>query len=246
MRRLQFKKPPITPNPELITRLAKSVYPAFVFLTSMQLNIFSVMEDSAKNPKEVAEILKVKEKHNERLLYALGSIGLLKIEKNKFSNSIEANCYLIPGKPTYMGNNTWINPMLNFYLWGSAVKTAETIRTGTPQDKFDYSAVSEEQLEAIFLSLRPIAYKAGEELAKKYDFSQYRSFVDVGGASGGLALAVSDRYPHLEITVVDLPSVSPVARHLIEIEGATDKIHVMTVNNVKNSLPESYESFFFN
>lgn len=236
-----MKKIPITPNPELINRLAKSVYPAFVFLTSMQLNIFSVLENSAKTPKEVAEVLKVKEKHIERLLYALGSIGLLKIEKNKFSNSIEANCYLIPGKPTYMGNNTWINPMLNFYLWGSAVKTAETIRTGTPQDKFDYSAVSDKQLEDIFLSLRPIAYKAGEELAKKYDFSQYCSFVDVGGASGGLALAVSDKYPHLEITVVDLPSVIPVARHLIEIEGATDKVHVMTVNIVKNSLPESYD-----
>lgn len=236
-----MKKPPITPNPELINKLAKSVYPSFVFLTSMQLNIFSVLEDSAKTPKEVAEVLNVKVNHIERLLYALGSIGLLKIEKNKFANSIEANCYLIPGKPTYMGNNTWINPMLNFYLWGSAVKTAETIRTGTPQDKFDYTAVSEEQLEDIFLSLRPIAYKAGEELAKKYDLSQYRSFVDVGGASGGLALAVSDTYPHLEITVVDLPSVSPVAKHLLEIEGAIDKVHVMTVDIVKNPLPESYD-----
>ena len=236
-----MKKIPITPNPELINRLAKSVYPSFVFLTSMQLNIFAVLEDSAKTPKEVAEVLKVKQKHVERLLYALSSIGLLKIEKNKFTNSIEASCYLVPGKPTYMGNNTWINPILNYYLWGSAVKTAETIRTGTPQEKFDYTAVSEEQLEDIFLSLRPVAYKAGEELAKKYDLSQYQSFVDVGGASGALAIAVSERYPHLKITVADLPSVSPIAKHFIEIEGATDKVHVMTVNIVKNPLPETYD-----
>ena len=236
-----MKKKTITPNPELINRLAKSVYPSFVFLTSMQLNIFSVLEDSAKTTQEVAKVLMVKEKHIERVLYALSSIGLLKIEKNKFANSIEASCYLVPGKPTYMGNHTWINPILNYYLWGSAVKTAETIRTGTPQEKFDYTAVSEEQLEDIFLSLRPVAYKAGEELAKKYDLSQYRTFVDVGGASGGLAVAVSDIYPSLEITVVDIPSVSPIAKHLIELEGATDKIHVMTANIVKKPLPEKYD-----
>ena len=236
-----MKKNRITPNPELINRLAKSVYPSFVFLTSMQLNIFSVLEDSAKTPNEVAKDLKVKEKHIERLLYALGSIGLLKIEKNKFINSIEASCYLVPGKPTYMGNNTWINPILNYYIWGSAVKTAETIRTGTPQEKFDYSSTSEEQLKEMFQSLRPIAYKAGEELAKKYDLSHYQSFVDVGGASGGLAVAVSDTYPHLEITVVDIPSVSPIAKQLIEIDEVTDKVHVMTANIVKNPLPETYD-----
>ncbi len=236
-----MKKNTTTPNPELINRLAKSVYPSFVFLTSMQLNIFSILEDSAKTPQEVADVLNVKEKHIERLLYALGSIGLLKIEKNQFVNSIEASCYLVPGKPTYMGNNTWINPILNYYIWGSAVKTAETIRTGIPQDKFDYAATSEDQLKEMFQSLRPIAYKAGEELAKKYDFSHYQSFVDVGGASGGFAIAVSDIYPHLKITVVDLPSVSPIAKDLIEIEGATDKVHVMTANIVRNPLPESYD-----
>lgn len=236
-----MKKTPITPNPELINRLAKSVYPSFVFLTSMQLNIFAVLEDSAKTPKEVAEVLKVKQKHVERLLYALSSIGLLKIEKNKFTNSIEASCYLVPGKPSYMGNNTWINPILNYYLWGSAVKTAETIRTGTPQEKFDYTTVSEEQLEDIFLSLRPVAYKAGEDLAKKYDLSQYQSFVDVGGASGALAIAVSEVYPHLKITVVDLPSVITTAKNLIEIEGASDKVHVITVNIVKDPIPEPHD-----
>ncbi len=236
-----IEKKSITPDPEIINRLAKSVYPSFTFLTSMQLNVFSVLEDSAKTPQEVAEVLNVEKKHIERLLYALVSIGLLKIEKNQFANSIEASCYLVPGKPSYMGNNTWINPYLNYYIWGSAVKTAETIHTGTPLEKFDYAGASEEQLEELFRSTRPIAYKAGEELAIKYDFSQYQSFVDVGGASGGLAVAVSDIYPHLRITVVDLPSVSPVAKHLIETEGANDRVHVMKVNIVKNPLPESYD-----
>jgi len=164
-----MKNKSITPNPEIINRLAKSVYPSFVFLTGMQLNIFSALEDSVKTSQEVAQVLNVKEKYIERLLYSLVSIGLLKVEQNQFSNSIEANYYLVPGKPTYMGNNTWISPFLNYYIWGSAVKTAETIHTGKPQEKFDYAAASEEQLEEMFQSTRPIAYKAGEELAKKYD-----------------------------------------------------------------------------
>ena len=236
-----MKKKNITPNPEIINNLAKNVYPSFVFLTGMQLNVFSVLEDSAKTPQEVADILNVKEKDIERLLYALVSIGLLKKEQKHFTNSIEASCYLIPGKPTFMGNNTWINPILNYYIWGSAVKTAETIQTGSPQDKFDYAKASKEQLEEIFRSTRPIAYKAGEDLAKKYDLSQYKSFVDVGGASGGLAVAASNFYPHLRITVADLPSVTPIAKDLIEREGATEKVQVVTINIVENPLSESYD-----
>ena len=61
----------------------------------------------------------------------------------------------------------------------------------------------------------PVAMKAGEELAKAYDFTEYASVADVGGASGGLAAAIVKTFPHLEAYVTDLPSVTPVAEALL-------------------------------
>ncbi len=44
-------------------------------------------------------------------------------------------------------------------------------------------------------------------IAAAFDLSRFRQFVDLGGASGHLAQAVRERYPHTHTTVFDLPAV---------------------------------------
>lgn len=43
--------------------------------------------------------------------------------------------------------------------------------------------------------------------ASAYDFTAAQSLVDVGGGSGGLAMSILERHPHLEATVYDRPHV---------------------------------------
>jgi acetylserotonin N-methyltransferase len=45
-----------------------------------------------------------------------------------------------------------------------------------------------------------------------FDLSRFRTFVDLGGATGHLALAARDRYPNLKATLFDLPSVIEIAK----------------------------------
>jgi Spermidine synthase len=52
-----------------------------------------------------------------------------------------------------------------------------------------------------------------------YDFSRARHIVDVGGADGGLLLAILEASPHVHGTVFDRPQVVEAAREAIEAKN---------------------------
>ena len=54
--------------------------------------------------------------------------------------------------------------------------------------------------------------------------------IDVGGGSGGLAIALCEEHPMLKATIVDLPSVVPIATQLVSEAGLTDRINVTTAD----------------
>jgi hypothetical protein len=63
------------------------------------------------------------------LLYALAAAGLLQAENGLFSNSGEANRFLVRGLSTYRGEK-YERLLSN---WQAGLRTAESIRTGAPQ-----------------------------------------------------------------------------------------------------------------
>lgn len=231
----------LPPEPKTIKKLAAAVYPSFAMLAGMQLDVFTTLKDGPMSAEEIADAIGVKPVKLKPLLCALVAAGLLTVEGDLFSNTSEANHFLVRDSPSYMGNHVYINPLLNFYNWSATLKTAETIRTGIPQDKYDFSEKSEDELEWVFRGTRPIAIKAGRELVARYDFSPYRTLLDVGGGSGGLAMAITEACPHIRATVVDLPTVTPVTRRLLEEGGASELVQVMTADVVRGPLTGSFD-----
>ena len=120
--------------------------------------------------------------------------------------------------------------------WSGTLKTAETIRSGIPQAKIDYSAMSKDELASYYRGIHATAVAAGRDLVRRYDFSSCRSLLDVGGGSGGLAIAVTEACPHLRATVVDLPTVTPITRRYVEEAGPTNRVEVLTADAVNGPL----------
>ena len=77
------------------------------------------------------------------LLYSLVAAGLLTEQDGRFSNSFEADQFLVKGAPLYMGNRH----ATIAHRWTACLKTAESIRTGVPQAKLDFSNSPQEELE---------------------------------------------------------------------------------------------------
>jgi 8-O-methyltransferase len=62
------------------------------------------------------------------------------------------------------------------------------------------------------------------ELARLVDWSAHRSFVDVDGARGGLALDLVAAHPHLRGTVVDRSAVEPFFREYTAGSPVADRV----------------------
>jgi hypothetical protein len=189
------------PRPETIDRLASAVYPSFAMLAGMQLDLFTPLKDGPLSAEQIAEALGVSPVKLRPLLYALVTAGLLTMDGELFANTPESDHFLVRGKPAYLGGRHEAFSR----QWDGTLKTAKSIRIGVPQAKTDFSNISTDQLESILRSLHPAAAAAGRDLVARYDFSSYHSLVDVGGGSGGLAIAITEACPHLRATVIDLP-----------------------------------------
>jgi hypothetical protein len=170
-------------------------------------------------------------------LYSLVAAGLLTEQDGLFSNTPEANQFLVKGTPSSVANmhavlsNRW---MLN-------LKTAESIRTGVPQGKLDFSNSRQEEVEAFLRRINVLTVAAAHALLEKYDFSSVTSLVDVGGGGGGLAITLAKACRHIHATVVDLPLVAPITEKLVTQEGAGHRVKVMAWDVVSSPLPGSYD-----
>ena len=120
----EIKKPKY-PDSKIIDRLNIYTYKVSIFRAGLELNIW----DKVAKGEDTAE--KIAEKENwdplgtRMLLDDLCSLKLLKKQNNRFRLVKEAECYLIPGKPTYEGKF-----LLNDCNWEGNGQLAEAIRTG--------------------------------------------------------------------------------------------------------------------
>ncbi len=223
--------------PEIITRLCQSVYSPFAMLAGMQLNLFTPLEDGPLPAGEIADTLGVQVTKLRPLLYALVVAGLLNVEDGLFANTPEADEYLVRGKPSYLGGQHEVGSV----IWEAALKTAATISAGTPQAKIDFFSMSEEELGAILRGLHPGTIDVARNLMAHHDFTTFSSLLDVGGGSGGLAIALTESHPQLRATVVDLALITPFTKRFVEEANALDRVEIMTADVVRDALSGSFD-----
>jgi hypothetical protein len=56
-----------------------------------------------------------------------------------------------------------------------------------------------------------------------------------------MALALTDAYPHLQATVIDLPTVTPITQRFIAEAGAADRVQVVAADVVHAPVPGRYD-----
>ncbi len=228
-------------SPNYIKKIAFAVHPALAMLAGVDLGVFTLLKDKSMDAQDIATTLCVRQDKLEPLLYALVTAKLLRLKNKLFFNTREASQFLVPNISSFIGTHPFLNPLIMWWDFYGALKTADTIRSGTPFLKYDFTTKSEEELKKDFQHTQPIAIRAGRELVTKFDFSSYQTLVDVGGGPGGLSIAITELCSHINATVIDIASVSPVTRWFIDQAGASDKVQIITANAVTGPLTGQYD-----
>lgn len=210
----------------MVQQLRGAALPAFAVLAGVQLDVFTAVHEGTRTVEDLAATLGVHADKLQALLYALVRAGFLTVDAGRFANTPEAATFLVRGSPQYVGElvHTW--PA----FWNEVLHTAASIRTGTAQAKVDYARMAPEDLEAHYQSFHPVSVATGRELATRYDFSAARHLLDVGGGTGGQTMALTEAYPQLRATIVDLPTVTPITQRWVAAAQARDRIRVVSAD----------------
>jgi acetylserotonin O-methyltransferase len=71
-----------------------------------------------------------------------------------------------------------------------------------------------------------------------FDLGRYRRLVDLGGATGHLAIAACRRWAQLEAVVFDLPEAVPLAHEIVAASPVADRIRIEAGDFFADPLPE--------
>ena len=82
-------------------------------------------------------------------------------------------------------------------------------------------------------------------LLSAVDFTAVRRIADIGGGDGTNAIEIAQRYPHVEITLVDLPSNCHVAEKRIQAAGLAARVKMWPADMFVDSLPTGHDCFMF-
>jgi cyclopropane fatty-acyl-phospholipid synthase-like methyltransferase len=225
------------PRPDTINKLRFAADAAFAMLAGMQLEVFTPLKAGPMTAEQIAAAIGIGPSRLRLLLYVLVSAGLLTEQDGCFSNTPEANQFLVKGAPSYMGNRHAAIAM----RWTTYFKTAESVRSGRPQAKVDFSTSPQEDLEAFLRNINANTVAATRALLEKYDFSSVKTVADVGSGGGGVAITITKTFPHIVATAIDLPEVAPIARKIVEEEGMTERVKVVAADVLSGPLTGSYD-----
>lgn len=228
------------PSQEKIDRLAHSLFPSLAMLAAMQLDLFTPLARGPMGPKALAHALGVRPEKLRPLLDALVVADLLRdTGDGLFANTAEADAYLVKGRPGYRGGAH----ELYADVWPAVFQTAETIRTGRPQAPHDFSRMDDAALASFFRGLHDASLAKGRQLLEAdIGLDRCRHVLDVGGGSGGIAIALCHALPGLAATVVELPRVAPITRTTVAEAGLQDRITVVERDAISGPPPGAFDA----
>lgn len=166
-----------------------------------------------------------------RLLRALSALGILdEDDSSGFALTAlgEGLRDDVPG--SFAG---WVALMGETNFWQNWGQLADSVRTGQTgwqnrlgTDPWTYRAVHPE-LGAVFnRAMVSITGTATEAVVEAYDFSRFRTIVDVGGGVGTLLASILQRHPAVEGVLFDEPHVVASALDYLRSQGVLERCQI--------------------
>jgi hypothetical protein len=175
-----------------------------------RLKIADHLQDGPKSAEEISNAINVDSDALYRLLRALSGIGAFSEQDNKiFSLTPMASALLsdIPGSlrpfALMVGDWSWWGPWGElFYSVKSGKPAIDLVLGMTFDDYLEKNPNTSQTLTEVMTSVSQVSNAA---IVGSYDFSAFRTVVDVGGGHGSLVSAILKENPELHGILFDLP-----------------------------------------
>jgi hypothetical protein len=228
-------------GPDGILQLGLAFWGSKTLLSAIELGVFSVLAKGAMDAEALRGRLGLHPRSARDFFDALVALGMLKREGEVYANTAETDVFLDRAKPSYVGG---MLEMANSRLFGFWDSLTEALKSGEPQNEakvgenFFAKLYSDPARLRQFLSgMTGISFGAAKAIAAKFPWKQYKTFIDVGGAQGAVAVQAALAHGHLTGGNFDLPQVGPVFEEYVKSFGLSDRLRFYPGDFFKDSLP---------
>jgi len=234
----------LTPaDPSTVLELLEAFRRSKIMFTGVSLGIFDALQSGPVDAVSLAERLQCDAAAMARLLDSLVGLGLLWRSDQQYANTPAATEYLTTDSPNRMTGYINYSNRIMWPMWGNL---EGAIRQGTHrwQQTFGwdgpiFSSIfkDDDAMREFLMGMHGFGMLTSPRIVDAIDLSRFQHLVDLGGATGHLAIAACKRYPSLRGTVFDLPSVVPLACEIVGASEVSERIDVVGGDFFADPLP---------
>lgn len=232
-------KPRAPPPRKPLEELAYGFAQFRTLAAAVQLGVFDRLHGHGLSPRNFAEAFGFKERPARVFLTALHALGLVERKGPVVRNSALADAYLVSSSPLYYGDllrRFDAESYENFRFLEHALRTDQPV-VPVEGDVFRAIHRDPEATRAFYASMHGNAIVWARELAQRYDFSEHKVLLDVGGGTGTYAIEACRQHKGLRAIVFDLRPALDLARERIAEAGLTDRIELAPGDFFEDALP---------
>lgn len=232
------------PDAAVVLDLIESFRRSKTMFAAVALGVFDALAAQPRGRADLAAELNADPDALGRLLDACVGLKLLSKRDEQYANTQVAAAYLTKSSPRRLTG--YIN-FSNEFMWKLWANLEDAVREGGHRWKqtfgwdgpiFSHFFRTEEAKREFLMGMHGFGVISSPHVVRAVDLSRFRCLVDLGGATGHLAIAACERYPELRGIVFDLPEVLPLAREIIASSSVPDRVEVVPGDFFSDPLPE--------
>ena len=226
---------PTSADPAAIFQIATGFMAAKHLFAANELGLFEALADSPATLDALAARCGLTPRATRISADAMVALGLLERDGDAYRNG--------PVSATFLSGRTPadLRPLLRFWdkvSYSTWEKLASVLSTGPSHDLSKVSGDVQELAQAGIAAATAGPLRA---LVTTFDLSQSRRLLDIGGGNGSWSIGLATANPHLHATVLDLPTVTPIATQRIAKAGLSDRVTARAGNAIRDPLPTGHD-----
>ena len=193
-------------DPSHIMQVGMGFWASKILLTAVKLELFTLLAEKPASAAEIKQKLCIHDRSLYDFLDSLVALGFLKRtgikQKAVYSNSADSDFFLDKNKLSYTGGmlemaNNRLYPFWNFL--------EEGLKRGTPQNEirtgesslFEKIYSDKDKTREFVNAMGGVQAGNFITFATRFDFSEYSTLCDIGGAGAQLSAQVAIQNPHM-------------------------------------------------
>jgi hypothetical protein len=215
-------------TPDAVMQLGLAFWGSRTLLTAVEIGLFTELANGELDEPAIRRKFNLHTRSSRDFLDALVALGMLQRTDGNYRNTPETDAFLDRNKPSYIGG---LLEMASQRLYGFWNTLGEGLRTGKPQNEaktggnlFEALYADPQRLSSFLSAMTGLSMGAARGIATQFPWFQYKSFVDVGSAQGGLPVQIALAHDHLKGIGYDLACVRPIFEKYVESFDLSERV----------------------